>query len=215
MKEQNVIRFYLLATTLKEKIRSGLLLWKVKKERLESVAEHIYGTCILAISIDSEYQLNINLDKVLKMLVLHELEEVIIGDITPFDNISSEEKLIRGREAVKLVLKGLVKKDEYEALLEEFNAHYTNESKFAYMCDKLECDIWMKVYEDYGYNDINQSNLKPLKSVKIKEIVANGENKIANIFIEFDRDKYKDNIVFLNLLDYIKNNNLKNLNKVT
>ena len=138
-----------------------------------------------------------------------------IGDITPFDNVSSEEKLIRGREAVKLVLKGLVKKDEYEALLEEFNAHYTNESKFAYMCDKLECDIWMKVYEDYGYNDINQSNLKPLKSVKIKEIVANGENKIANIFIEFDRDKYKDNIVFLNLLDYIKNNNLKNLNKVT
>ena len=93
MKEKNILKFYLLATTLKEKIRSGLILWKVNKERLESVAEHIYGTCILAISIDSEYELDINLDKVLKMLVLHELEEVIIGDLTPFDNVTREEKI--------------------------------------------------------------------------------------------------------------------------
>lgn len=214
MKEKNILKFYLLATTLKEKIRSGLILWKVNKERLESVAEHIYGTCILAISIDSEYELDINLDKVLKMLVLHELEEVIIGDLTPFDNVTREEKLKSGKEAVSKILKDLVKKEEYELLLDEFNAHITNESIFAYMCDKLECDIWIKLYEDLGYNNIQEKNLKPLENRKIKELMNNGSNTIADIFIEYDKDIYKDNEIFLNILDYVKKNNLKDLLKI-
>jgi putative hydrolase of HD superfamily len=210
MKEKNIIKFYLLATTLKEKIRSGLILWKVNKERLESVAEHIYGTCILAISIDSEYKLDIDLNKVLRMLVLHELEEVLIGDITPFDNITPEEKLLKGKEAVSKILDGMIKKEEYEILLDEFNSHITKESKFAYMCDKLECDLQMKVYEDNGYNNINNDNLKPLNDLKVKELISKGVNNIADIFIEYDRDKFDDKI-FVDLLNYIKVTNLKEM----
>lgn len=211
MKEKNVLKFYVLATTLKNKVRSGLLLWKVDKDRLESVAEHIYGTCILAIGIDSEYDLDIDLNKVLKMLVLHELEEVIIGDLTPFDEVTKEEKLNSGKEAVSKILKDLVKKEEYELLLDEFNSHITNESIFAYMCDKLECDIQMKLYEDLGCNDLNKEDLKPLKNKKIQELIDNGSNTIADIFIEYDKELYKDNKVFLSILDYIKKNNLKDL----
>ena len=50
------MRFYLLATQLKYKIRSGWdeKHWNVSKERIESIAEHVYGTCILAISLDSD-----------------------------------------------------------------------------------------------------------------------------------------------------------------
>ncbi|MBE6160215.1 MAG: HD domain-containing protein [Lactobacillales bacterium] len=211
MKEKNVLKFYVLATTLKNKVRSGLLLWKVDKDRLESVAEHIYGTCILAIGIDSEYDLDIDLNKVLKMLVLHELEEVIIGDLTPFDEVTKEEKLNSGKEAVSKILKDLVKKEEYEILLDEFNSHITNESIFAYMCDKMECDIQMKLYEDLGCNDLNKEDLKPLKNKKIQELIDNGSNTIADIFIEYDKELYKDNKVFLSILDYIKKNNLKDL----
>ena len=49
---KNAMRFYLLATQLKYKIRKGWdeQHWNVKKERLESVAEHIYGTCILQLA---------------------------------------------------------------------------------------------------------------------------------------------------------------------
>lgn len=88
----NSLKFYLLATELKDKVRSGWKIWHVNKERLESVAEHIYGTCILAIALDSEFELGLDLSKVIFMLVLHELEEVIIGDLTPFDTISAAEK---------------------------------------------------------------------------------------------------------------------------
>lgn len=90
----DAMRFYLLATQLKYKIRSGWdeTHWNVSKERLESIAEHVYGTCILALSIDSEFETNLDINKVVKMLVIHELGEVVIGDITPFDNITPEEK---------------------------------------------------------------------------------------------------------------------------
>ena len=59
-KIKNLLQFYLLATELKEKIRSGWKIWNIEKERVESVAEHIYGVCILAIAIDSEF----NMDKI-------------------------------------------------------------------------------------------------------------------------------------------------------
>lgn len=112
-KIQKLLKFYLLATELKNKIRSGWIVWNVSKERLESVAEHIYGTCILAIAIDSEFNLNIDLSKVVMMLVLHEIEEIKIGDLTLFDKITDDEKRIIGKEAVTQVLKPLSKKDKY------------------------------------------------------------------------------------------------------
>ena len=59
-KIQNIIHFYILASTLKDKIRSGWKVWNIERERVESVAEHIYGTCMLAIAIDSEYDFKID-----------------------------------------------------------------------------------------------------------------------------------------------------------
>lgn len=208
-KIENVINFYLLASSLKYKIRQGLLYWKVDSERLESIAEHVYGMCILAISIDSEYNFDINLDRILKMIVIHELEEVIIGDITPFDNISAEEKILIGRKATEKLLENLVKKEEYIILLEEFNNRETNDASFAYLCDKLECNIQMKYYEDIGCNSIkNQEDNPAFKNKKVNEIISSGVNTVAGVFLEYDKDKFKDNEIFKNIQQYITYYNL-------
>ena len=129
-KIQNIIHFYILASTLKDKIRSGWKVWNIERERVESVAEHIYGTCMLAIAIDSEYDFKIDLMKVIKILVIHELEEIEIKDFTPFDKISKEEERRIGREAVKDVLKGLTKKEELNELIEEFENLETKEAVY-------------------------------------------------------------------------------------
>ena len=62
-KAKNIVDFYVLANTLKYKIRTGWVEIDIKKERLESVAEHIYGTLILAIAICLEYDCKVNLKK--------------------------------------------------------------------------------------------------------------------------------------------------------
>jgi putative hydrolase of HD superfamily len=208
---EKILRFYLLATTLKNKIRQGSIYWNVSAQRRESVAEHIYDTCILAISIHSEYS-NVNLQKVLQMLIIHELEEIIIGDITPFDNVSDEEKNNIGENAVLEILSDLKSKEELFNLTEEFNQRITPESNFAYLCDKLDFDLQMMLYDTQGYIDLSSIKDTPIYSdMKIQEILNNGAKTPSDVFYEYDKDKYNDNSVFKGILDYAYSSNLKDL----
>ena len=50
-KAESVIKFYVLCTRLKKLIRTGWKDWNVKAERVESVAEHVYGVQMLALAI--------------------------------------------------------------------------------------------------------------------------------------------------------------------
>ena len=208
---KNTMRFYLLATQLKYKIRSGWdkMHWNVSKERIESIAEHVYGTCILALSIDSEFETNLDIGKVIKMLVLHELGEVVIGDITPFDNVTPEEKMEKEHAAIKEVLGDLIKKEEYFALLLEFDERKTKESIFAYHCDKLDADIQAKVYQDMGCQkplDKQKGNIV-FNSKRVQQMVQNGAKSAFDIWYEWDKSLYSDDKTFSALLDYLRSIN--------
>lgn len=207
-KIQNIIHFYILASTLKDKIRRGWKIWHIERERVESIAEHIYGTCMLAIAIDSEYDFNIDLMKVIKMLVIHELEEIEIKDFTPFDKISQEEKRKIGKTAVEDVLKDLIKKEELLELIEEFEDMKTKESIFAKMCDKLESDIQCKLYCEEHCLDVNKSENKSiLEDERIQKLMENGSKTISDFFIENHKKELLDqDEIFKEIADYIKNN---------
>lgn len=208
---ENVLRFYLLATTLKDKIRTGWKVWNIERTRAESVAEHIFGTCMLAIAIDSEYKMNIDLKKVILMLALHETEEIDIGDLTPFDKVSYEERRKLGRCAVEHIFSGLIKKEEYLDLIEEFEKMETNESLFAKMCDKLEADIQSKIYCEEGSLDITDKRNSPLlEDERIKRLLDAGGKSIADLFIENDRPIFTKN-EFIEILEYIKKKDILKL----
>ena len=211
-KVENAMKFYLLATKLKYKIRSGWDKnhWNIKSDRVESIAEHVYGTCILAISLNSQFELNLDMEKVLLMLTIHEIGEVVIGDITPFDKITIEEKHEIEHKAMLEVLGDLLNKEELFNLLLEFDRHDTKESKFAYMCDKIEADIQSKIYQDKGcHHDLNdQENNIIMNDEKITNIIDNGAKNVFDIWYEYDKSKYIDDPIFMEIMDYIKNNNI-------
>lgn len=214
MRNFNILKFYLLATSLKNKIRQGSIYWNVEGPRRESVAEHIYDTCMLAISIDSELNLDINLQKVLEMLIIHELEEIVIGDITPFDNITPIQKQELGKKAVYDILSDLYKKDEYISLTDEFNKKETIESIFANLCDKLDFDIQMKLYTDKGLIKLDSNFNSPVfKNKEIQDMIKNGAKTPADIFYQYDVSKYIDYPAFTELLDYAYNTDLSELLK--
>jgi len=204
-KSQNIINFYIFANKLKEKIRTGWIDIEIEKQRLESVAEHIFGTLILAIAIESEYNLSLDMYKVLKILTLHELEEILMPDYTIRDNITKEEKLKRGKECVHKVTNNLFKQKEIEELLEEFNGRKTKEAIFAYHIDKIECDFQAKIYDLQGV----------MKYEKVKKDLAfygNRANKIENktknpsdFWIEYDKLLYDDDEIFKELIEDIRN----------
>ena len=85
LKEQKVVNYYVICNRLKNLIRSGWTTWNVQRERIESVAEHIFGIQMLAIAMKSEYQYDVDLLKVIYMIAIHELGEITIGDLTQFE----------------------------------------------------------------------------------------------------------------------------------
>ena len=201
----NVLEFYFLANKLKEIVRSGWKQWNVPRERLESVAEHVFSTCILAIAIESEYHYNIDLSKVLMMLVLHETEEIVIPDITPCDGVSAEEKVTIGHKAVEQVLSNLNKSEEYKSLIFEFDAHQTPESIFAYMCDKLDADIMSLYYDKAETCTLAKATSQLQEAPLTVRLSDNGKNSMGECFrlFEYELDRLDPN--FFEILNAAKN----------
>jgi len=139
------------------------------------------------------------------MLVLHEVEEIKIGDLTPFDKQTQEERRTLGKQAVEEVLNSLDKKVQYMELIEQFEEMKTKESLLAKMCDKLEADIQSKIYCEEGYMNIEKEENQPLlEDKRIQRLLNEGAKSIADLFIENDRPIFTEK-VFENIADYVKN----------
>lgn len=192
---KNVLDFFLFTTKLKEIIRSGWKEWNVHSKRLESIAEHIFGTIMLAIAIDSEYSYDIDIKKVALMLSIHELEEIVISDITPFDGISEEEKAKMGHEAIKKVLAPLSKGYSYEALILEFDSRSTLDAKFAFMCDKLEANIMSYLYDKDNTCTFENATEYLKKNSAILSLSENGKYGMGDCFynLELSQSRLDEN----------------------
>lgn len=201
-KAQKVVNYYVLCNKLKNVIRTGWKNWNVDRKRIESVAEHIFGVQSLAIAINSEYDYDIDIYKVIYMIAVHELEEIIIGDLT-FLDIDEKSKFKKGHQAIKEILKDLKDKEEIEKIILEFDERKTKEALFSYHCDKLECDMQCKLYDEEGCVDLNQPNKKINEFENI-----NNETTWSGKWLEFDRKLFLDDKNFIELLDYIKNNKI-------
>ena len=203
-KARNVLEFYMLTNKLKHVIRTGWKNWNVQKERLESVAEHVYGTQMLAIAMHSEYELEIDLMKVLKMLAIHEVGESIIGDLTLFD-ITKEEKEVIEHEAVHNIFSALISGNELEDLFIEFDNHETKESIFAYLCDKAECDIQAWLYGQENLVDLNNQDGNPsIKDPIVMRLIKDGKSW-SEMWLEFGQQRYPYDNNFKEVLEYCIN----------
>jgi putative hydrolase of HD superfamily len=209
-KEQNVINYYVLCNKLKNIIRTGWITWNVQRERVESVAEHIYGVQMLAIAMSSEYQYDIDIYKVIYMLAIHEIGESIIGDLTQFQ-ISKDEKEIIEHDAVHNLLDSLIDGEEIEKLFLEFDKHETKEAMFAYQCDKLECDLQSKLYDQEGCVDLkNQEGNELMKNSRVKELLDSGMSW-STMWLKFGQQSYPYDYNFRAVSEYAVNNDLTNI----
>lgn len=213
-KIKTILDYYMLTNRLKTTIRSGWKAWGVKKERVESVAEHIYGTCMLALAIWSETLPDVNLSEVLTMLALHETEEIVIGDITPFDSEDKQKIKQKGEQAVAEIFKNLIAKDVYFKLIQDFDSQSTKEAIFAHKCDKLECDIQARLYSDEGVlkkeyaGEIKNNSL-------IKSYEKKGIMDVADYFVLTDRKHFSDtDDIFLKISKYIEGKKILKTKKV-
>ena len=206
-KAEKVIEYYVLCNKLKDIVRTGWKDWGVKRERVESIAEHIYGVQMLAVAMWSEYKYDIDIRKVLSMLSIHELEETIIGDLTLFQ-IDSKSKADMGHEAVREILSKLAMGHNFEELIMEFDRRESAEAMFAYQCDKLECDIQCRLYDEEGCVDLaKQMGNSIAENEEVKELLALGKSW-SEMWLEFGQNRYPYDKNFREVSNYAKNNRI-------
>lgn len=131
---------------LKTLLRKGWVIRSACKDRYESDAEHIFSSCILALEIINKEHLSLNQEKVLKMILYHEIGEIDAGDFTPKDKITKEEKYNLERIGVSRISQECNMPEILDLWL-EFEENKTPEAQFVKRIDKLDAIMQSQIYE--------------------------------------------------------------------
>lgn len=123
---------------------------KVNIEDAESVADHTFSMCAMAMLLSD--MLGLDTQKAMKMVILHDLAESIVGDYMPGD-LSANQKLTKEKRAMKSILSGLPRKirSEYEKIWLEYLQNKTAVARFVHRMDKLEMALQANQYARQGY----------------------------------------------------------------
>jgi putative hydrolases of HD superfamily len=107
----------------------------------ESVADHMYRMSMLGFLITDPA---VNKDRLIKVCLIHDLAESIVGDITPYDGVSKDDKRKLEQDAMKLILDGLGNQEiaaELMSLWMEYEEGDSIEADVARQLDKYEMII--------------------------------------------------------------------------
>ncbi|HEX7032312.1 MAG TPA: HD domain-containing protein [Nitrososphaera sp.] len=123
---------------------------KVKIKDAESVADHSFSMCAMAMFLSDV--LGFDTQRVMKMVILHDLAESIVGDYMPGD-ITVVEKVAREKRAMKSILSCLPRKirTEYEKIWQEYLQNKSDLARFVHRIDKLEMALQANYYAEQGY----------------------------------------------------------------
>ena len=134
------VREYLEILHTAEKLKDATRHCTTSQGRTESVAEHSWRMSLMALLLHSEFA-DVNMDKVVKMCVIHDLGECFTGDIATFiktddDRKTEDELLQRWVGSMPREVSA-----ELSALFAEMQAQQTAEAKIYKALDKLEALI--------------------------------------------------------------------------
>lgn len=140
-----ILQFLEAVGRLKRVKRSGWVFRNVPNP--ESVADHAFRNTVLALVFANQFK--VNKEKLLKMAIIEDLGEAVIGDITPHEYLNEKDKLELEKNAVKQLSALLPNGYELFALWTEYNERKTPEARLVYQLDKLEMLIQAFEYEKH------------------------------------------------------------------
>ncbi|KAI0399116.1 HD domain-containing protein [Xylaria palmicola] len=123
-------------------------------ERGESISDHMYRMSLMTMLCPPTLAPKLDLFKCMKMCLIHDMAEAIVGDITPVDGVAKPEKSRREAETMDYISKRLLGTvygglagEEIRALWREYEDSETLDSHFVHDLDKVELLAQMVEYE--------------------------------------------------------------------
>lgn len=108
--------------------------------RRESVAEHSWRLALMAMLLEDEFP-DMDIDRVIRMCLIHDLGEAFTGDIATFDKTEADSK--KEEQIYREWIESFpgVQRKQFQELLTEMSALQTKEAKLYKALDKLEAVI--------------------------------------------------------------------------
>jgi putative hydrolase of HD superfamily len=134
-KLKEILKFLRNAEQLKNTIRSS----RTSNGRHESTAEHTWRLCLMIFLFERNYP-QIDILKLIKICIIHDLGEAISGDIAAIDQIKNVDKGIEERKGLELLIQPLFSelKREILSLWDEYENASSEEALLAKAFDKIE-----------------------------------------------------------------------------
>lgn len=159
------------ADKLKEILRRSQV--TVSKRR-ENSAEHSWHLALMAFILQEYANTPFELNKVLSMVVVHDLVEIDAGDTFAYDPKGNQDKAAREEAAANRIFHLLPKQQaiQYKALWEEFEAGETVEAKFALALDRLQPVLLNYYNQGSSWKEHQVCKAQVMERIRILEEVS-------------------------------------------
>ncbi|GAB0133079.1 hypothetical protein EsDP_00001495 [Epichloe bromicola] len=131
-----------------------MLLHRRARYRGESISDHMYRMSIISMFAPPSLAARLDLNKCMKMCLIHDMAELLVGDITPVDGVAKPEKSRRESLTMDFLTKNLFgNKDdaavgkEIRDIWDEYEESKTLDSHYVHDVDKMELLLQMMEYE--------------------------------------------------------------------
>ncbi|EGS21763.1 metal dependent phosphohydrolases with conserved 'HD' motif-containing protein [Thermochaetoides thermophila DSM 1495] len=149
-------------------------------DRGESISDHMYRMAMLSMLAPPSLASRLDMTKCMKMCLIHDMAESIVGDITPVDGIDKPEKSRREASTMDFITKGLLGNvdegkvgAEIRAIWQEYEDSKTLESLYVHDIDKMELLLQMVEYEKRGKGKLDLGEFAYVKTkIVLDEVKA-------------------------------------------
>lgn len=122
--------------------------------RGESIADHMYRMSFITMLAPPSLAARLDIPRCMKMALVHDMAEGLVGDLTPVDGVPKVEKNRREASTMDWVSQNLLGKvyggvagQDLRVVWQEYEDSETLESKFVHDVDKIELLLQMVEYE--------------------------------------------------------------------
>jgi putative hydrolase of HD superfamily len=172
---------------LKSILRQTLVM---NKERRENTAEHSWHLATSVLVFEKFSNHPINLQRAMKMALIHDIVEIDAGDTFVYDAVGSLDKEVR-EKAAAIRLFGLLPKElgeELHNLWHEFEKQETSESKFVNAIDRF-----LPVLANYNTDGHawKKHQIKKSQVIQKNEKISRGSEQLWALAIEMIDEAHK------------------------
>ncbi len=163
-------------------------------DRHENDAEHSWHLAMMTIVLAEHSNVQIDILKVLKMVLIHDIVEIDAGDTFIYDTNKSHSNTDEERDAANRIF-GLLPQEqalEFISIWEEFEKGASNEAKFAKSMDRLE-PLLQNTSNDGG--TWKEFGVKYKTVYEKKKVIKEGSDELWNFADELLQDSVKKGIL--------------------